>query len=271
MSSGLYYAVSGFRCQERAMEILSNNLANVSTTGFKEDKASFKGVYSGMAFPVIMETPEDQRQLLLTRKMNMGYPGVSDVEVDFSNGQMQYTGNELDVGLQGKGFFAVDTPQGELYTRKGSFALNGKNELVTIDGYRLKGINQKEEEKPIVIQGTEISIDKNGAISFFVDNSGNYNEKGTQVDTLKIVDFKDYAQLRKVGDNYYQHTGSLENELKAEEFELMQSYSEQSNVNVVQEMIRMISIARICESYQKVIHSLDEMDMQATREVGAVV
>jgi len=270
MSSGLYYAVSGFRSQEKAMEILSNNLANTSTRGFKEDKASFKGVYPGITNPMTIDTPDDQRQLMLARKMNMGYPGISDIKVDFSNGQVQYTGNEMDVAIQGKGFFAVDTPQGELYTRKGSFTLNEKNELVNFDGYRLKGI-KTEEGEPIIIQGTEISIDGDGAISFFVDNSGIFNEKGTQVDTLKLVDFKDYAQLQKVGDTYYKHTGSAENEVKAEECELMQSHAELSNVSVVKEMIRMISIARICESYQKVIHSLDEMDMQATREVGAVV
>ena len=270
MSSGLYYAVSGFKSQEKAMEILSNNLANVSTMGFKEDKASFKGVYPGITTPMTIETPDDQRQLMLARKMNMGYPGISDIQVDFSNGQMQYTGNEQDVAIQGKGFFVVDTPQGELYTRQGNFTLNEKNEMVNFDGYHLKGIKQEEGE-PIVIQGTEIAVDEDGAVSFFVDNGGIFNEKGTQVDTLKIVDFKDYAQLHKVGDNYYKHTGSAENEVKAEECEVMQSHTELSNVSVVKEMIRMISIARICESYQKVIHSLDEMDMQATREVGAVV
>ena len=127
MSSGLYYAVSGFRSQEKAMEILSNNLSNTSTRGFKEDKASFKGVYPGITTPMTIETPDDQRQLMLARKMNMGYPGISDITVDFTDGQMQFTGNEMDVAIKGKGFFAVDTPQGELYTRKGSFTLNEKN------------------------------------------------------------------------------------------------------------------------------------------------
>ena len=270
MSSGLYYAVSGFKCQEKAMEILSNNLANVNTKAFKEDKTSFKGVYPGITGPMTMETPEDQRQYMLARKMNMGYPGVSDIKVDFSNGQMEYTGNELDVAIKGKGFFAVETPQGELFTRRGNFSLNEKNELVTFEGYPVKGIKQKEGE-PITIKGTEISIDENGAIAFFVDNSGNFNEQGTQVDTLKLVDFKDPSALKKMGDNYYQHTGGEKNQIKAEECELMQSHTELSNVSVVKEMIKMISIARTCESYQKVIHSLGEMDTQATRQVGAVI
>jgi len=268
MSCGLYYAVSGFRCQERELEILTHNLSNVNTTGYKDDKPAFKGIYPEITRYMTIDTPEDQRRFMLNRKLNMSYPGVSQVKVDYSNGQMRRTGNQLDVALNGPGFFVVDTPQGELYTRMGNFTLNAKKELVLNEGgYPLKRklkekeqLTGKEGEEYIKIEGTEINIDQDGGIS--VD--------GILNDSLRVVDFAEYAQLRKVGDNLYEHRGSKENELTAEECQVNQHHTELSNVNMVQKMIKMITVARACESYQKVIQSLDEIDTRATRDVGAV-
>jgi flagellar basal-body rod protein FlgG len=266
MSCGLYYAVSGFRCQEMELEILSHNLANVNTVGYKDDKPSFRGIYPEITRSMTIETPDDLRRFMLNRKMNMSYPGLSHVKVDYSNGQMRRTGNQLDAALIGPGFFAVDTPQGELYTRMGNFSLNEKKELVIHEGgYPLKRKAKeketgKEGDEHIRIEGTEISIDQDGGIS--VD--------GNQGDSLKVVDFAEYAQLRKVGDNLYENRGGKENELAAEGCEVSQYHTELSNVNIVQKMIKMINVARVCESYQKVIQSLDEIDTRATRDVGAV-
>ena len=117
------YAVSGFKSQEKAMEILSNNLSNVSTMGFKEDKASFKGVYPGITTPMTIETPDDQRQLMLARKMNMGYPGISDIQrLLFLKWSDAYTGNEQGCCNTGEGIFCGGYtsrgtlhPPGELY------------------------------------------------------------------------------------------------------------------------------------------------------------
>ena len=262
MSSGLYYAVSGFRCQERQLEVLSNNLANAGTAGFKEDKPSFKGTYPNMNVVVPMETPEDQRRVMLLRKMNMSYPALSEVQTDFSPGQIKYTGNQLDIALGGKGFFVVDTPRGELYTRVGNFALNEKKELVTLEGYPVKKKQESasKEDEHIKIEGTEVSVDRDGMIT--VD--------GNQGDTLRVMDFEDYSRLQKVGDNLFEHSGDKQNEQKAEGYEVNQHHTETSNVSIVPEMIRLITISRICESYQKAIQSLDELDARATRDVGTV-
>jgi flagellar basal-body rod protein FlgG len=232
MSCGLYYAVSGFRCQERELEILAHNLSNVNTIGYKDDKPSFKGVHPGITRSMTIETPDDQRRFMLNRKLNMSYPGMAEVKVDYSNGQMRRTGNQLDAALNGPGFFVVDTPQGELYTRMGNFTLNAKKELVLNGGgYPLKRklkekeqLTGKEGEEYIKIEGTEINIDQDGEIS--VD--------GILNDSLRVVDFAEYAQLRKVGDNLYEHRGSKENELTAEECEVNQHHTELSNVNMVQ-------------------------------------
>jgi len=166
---------------------------------------------------------------------------------------MKYTGNPLDVAINGPGFFVVDTPRGELYTRMGNFSLNDKGELVTHEGYTLKG-----KGKSIKIEGTEITIDRKGAVT--VDK--------VEVDTLKLVDFEDYTALRKVGDNLFEDSGG--NVRKAEECEIKHRTLELSNINIVKEMVKMIDVLRLYESYQKVIQSLDETTSRATREVGAV-
>ena len=263
MSSGLYYAVSGFRCQEKQLEMISNNLANAGTAGFKEDKPSFKGIYPAINVVAPMETPEDQRRLMLLTKMNMSYPALSLVETDHSPGQIKHTGNQLDMALEGRGFFVVDTPRGELYTRVGSFALNEKKELVTLEGYPVKKKtkdNAPPEDERIKIEGTEVAVDREGRIT--VD--------GNPGDTLRVVDFEDYSGLHKVGDNLFEHTGGKENELKAEGCAVNQRHTESSNVSIVPEMIKLITVSRICESYQKAIQTLDELDARATRDVGAV-
>jgi flagellar basal-body rod protein FlgG len=254
MSSGLYTAVCGDIMQERRLEILSNNLANVSTSGFKEDKPHFGAIYPALD-TAALTAQADASMLLLSRKMNMSYPALSGIATDFSAGEMRQTGSELDVAINGSGFFAVNTPGGELYTRTGHFSLNSKKELVTQSGYPLKG-----KEKNIIIEGKEIAIDRDGTIT--VD--------GQQVDSLKVVDFEDYSGLVKVGDNLFQNVQGAANERKADGFEIQHQYLELSNIDMVQEMIKMIDVARICESYQKVIRALDEIDAQATKEVAAV-
>ena len=253
MSYGLYAAVSGSMVQEKRMEILSNNLANVNTSGFKEDRPIFREFYNKVQNTIMLTDTASQGSSMLAQKMNMGYLTFSGVKTDFSAGDMKYTGNPLDIAINGPGFFVVDTPRGELYTRMGNFSLNDKGELITHGGYTLKG-----KGKSIKIEGTEITIDRKGAVT--VDK--------VEVDTLKLVDFEDYTALRKVGDNLFEDSGG--NVRKAEECEIKHRTLELSNINIVKEMVKMIDVLRLYESYQKVIQSLDETTSRATREVGAV-
>jgi flagellar basal-body rod protein FlgF len=271
MSFGLYTAVCGSRCQENRLEILSNNLANVSTAGFKEDRPIFRVSNPRIENSVVINDPAAHRKFMLSQKLNINYPAFSGIKTDFSTGQMKYTGNQLDVAIRGQGFFVVDTPQGELYTRMGNFSINDKNKLVTQEGYLLKGKEKKgkgeqEKEEHIEITGTEISFNKDGTISV----GGEQSNTLTVVDTLRVVDFKDYSSLRKEGSNLFKNVGGEKNKIKAEEYEIDQHFLELSSVNVVKEMLKMIDVLRTYESYQKVIQSLDEIDSRATRDVGAV-
>jgi len=254
MSYGLYAAVSGSLVQEKRMEFLSNNLANVSTAGFKEDRPTFSQFCPGVYNPTVLTDTNTQKSMMLAGKMGMSYLTFSGVKSDFSMGNMRHTGNSLDVAISGPGFFVVNTPGGELCTRMGGFSLNDKSELVTHEGYLLKG-----KGKSIKIEGTEVTVDRKGTIT--VD--------GVQVDSLKIVDFKDYSALRKVGDNLFENS-EKGNEKEAEEYEIKQKTLELSNINIVKEMVKMIDVLRLYESYQKVIQSIDETTSRATRDVGMV-
>ena len=255
MSFGLYTAVCGSRCQEKRMEVLSNNLANVGTAGFKECRPVFRVCNPRIDNATLLSDLNDQKKFMLSQKANISYAVFSGIKTDFSAGEMKVTGNPLDVAIRGSGFFVVNTPGGDLYTRTGSFSLNDKDELVTHEGYPLKG-----KGKSIKIKGSEISI----------NGDGNINVDGEQIDTLRVVDFKDYSSLRKVGENLFENTGGKKNEQKAEGFEIDQHCLELSNINIVKEMLKMIDVLRIYESYQKVIQSMDETDSRATRDVGAV-
>ena len=198
MSSGLYYAISGFKCQEREMEILSHGLSNVNTTGYKDDLPSFKGVHAPFNSYLPLETLEDHRRLFLMQKMNMDYPGLSYVQTDFSQGQLKYTGSDFNIAIEGEGFLVIDTPQGERYTRLGNLSLNRKNELVVGEGNyplkaEIKGEKKKKKEPYIKIQ--EIKKD------FVIGRDGAIAVDGIPLNTLKVVDFKDYSQLKKMGDH----------------------------------------------------------------------
>lgn len=266
MSFGLYTAVCGSRCQENRLEILSNNLANVGTAGFKEDRPIFRVANPKIENSIVLSDPSAYRKFLLSQKLSIDYPAFSGIKTDFYTGQMKHTGNQMDVAIGGQGFFVVDTPKGELYTRMGNFSLNDKNELVTQDGYPLKGKEsdkgKKEEDEHITITGTEISFDRDGTI--IVD--------GNEIDTLRMVDFKDYSGLWKEGSNCFKNIGGEKNKIKlrTNQYEIDQHFLELSSVNVVKEMLQMIDVLRTYESYQKVIQSLDEIDSRATRDVGTV-
>ena len=193
MSSGLYTAVCGDIMQERRLEILSNNLANVSTAGFKEDRPYFGAIYPEIqGAPALTDQPT-LKGLMLSRKMSMSYPALSGIKTDFSSGEIKHTGSDLDVAINGSGFFTVSTPKGELYTRMGNFSLNDARELVTQSGFPVMGQGQG---KAIKIPGTEIAIDRDGNIT--VD--------GQQIDALKI---ETDGNFRKTPDHLESQGDSL--------------------------------------------------------------
>lgn len=260
MSESIYIAASGALTQQLRLEILSNNLANLNTIGFKEDRTAFQAHLLDSADP----TEENQEEpaaveaptVLDPYLSNNFYVTFEGSKINFSAGEAKYTGNSLDLALNGKGFFCVETPDGtHHYTRKGNFTLNHDGMLVTSEGFSVLG-----ERGEIRIDGRDVAVDAEGNLS--VD--------GTVVGTIKIVDFPEPYQLAKIGESFFALNDPEVKEEKAEGIEIMQGVIELSNVDPVRTMTEMIEVLRTYESYQKIIQSVSETTAKAINEVGTL-
>lgn len=242
MNSGLYAALSGNLAAMRRLDVISNNLANTNTAGFKGDRLQFESVLAASRNE-FQAVPNDA-------------PVFSGEQffTDYSQGPLRQTGNTLDVALDGDGFFVVNTPEGRAYTRQGNFRLDAGGRLVTSDGYEVLGGG------PIAITGGRVDIDAKGAV--MVD--------GTPVGTLDIVDFQKPYALQKKGDSLFVPANPQEAPTAATKTMVKQGILEESNVNVVSEMVRMIETSRYFDSCQKVVRSYDDVTAKAANELGRV-
>ncbi|QXM06696.1 flagellar hook-basal body protein [Crassaminicella indica] len=177
------------------------------------------------------------------------------VYVNYEQGQLYETDNDLDLGIKGKGFFKVQTSAGLRYTRDGSFNLNKDKELVTLDGYKVLGI-----DGPIIIDGKDVSINELGEI--MVD--------GEYVDTIQVVELENMKDLRKEASNMYRMSEGMEAKEATFTGKIVQGFLEKSNVNAVKEMVKMMSLFRNYESGQKIVKAYDDTLGKAVNEVGKV-
>ena len=250
MSGAIYMTTSGALLNERRLELISNNLANINTTGFKQETASFR----------IVDSPEDIKANLnisSAEAPTMTAPLWQELQAttDYSQGQLKKTGNPLDLALSGKGFFCVQTPDGTRYTRKGNFSLNSEGELVTPGGFPVLG-----DSGPIKI----------GEERFSIDSEGNVSTGKQLIGTLRVVDFSESVRLRRDGDTLFA-TATLEDEgSRPEKISVNQGFLELSNVETMRTMVEMIDVLRRYESYQKAIRHLDEVTAKSINEVGKV-
>jgi flagellar basal-body rod protein FlgG len=176
---------------------------------------------------------------------------------NFEPGVMKATGRDLDVAIQGKGFFAVQGPSGIYYTRNGSFHLNSEGGLVTSGNLPVLG-----ESGPIQIPAGRISISAGGEIEV----------EGNAVDTLRVADFNDKQALEKVGDSMFRSIGPEPVTVEPGQRTVSQGTLEQSNVNAVREMVVMIDIMRRFEALQKTVFTLmNEINERTINQVGDVV
>jgi len=182
---------------------------------------------------------------------------IDEVFTDFTQGQLQPTGNPLDLALEGKGFMCIETAGGERYTRNGEFTRNSEGYLVTKEGNMVLG-----EKGAIQINGETSSINEKGEV--LVD--------GALIDKLKLVDFKDYELLRKEGDGLIKIADEIDVQENLTETKsiLRQGYIEGSNVNSVREMVDMLTMLRSFEGNQKVLKAYDEMLGKSVNELGRI-
>lgn len=246
MIKGIFTAASGMLANQKKLNITSNNLANVNNTGFKKDQ----GLQS--SFKEIMVSRIDGNGQATPIGRNGSGVVLEESFTDFTQGSIRETGNKLDLAIEGSGFFVVQTADGLRYTRDGNFTLNNNGQFITQQGHLLMG-----ERGPLqTIDGMDINVDINGQL-YLGDIRG---------DRIQVVNFQEPQALDKIGDNLYSSNEELSE--PAVNYQIKQGFLEGSNVNIVQEMVKMIQTSRQYEANQKVITTLDTTLDKAVNQVG---
>ena len=255
MSGGIYMAASGALAYEKRLQLISNNLANANTVGYKMDRGQFQSIDPADLPPALSPASSE-----LNTSQAQSFWFQFNSYTDFTHGSLKNTGNDFDLALVGDGFFCVQKPDGVHYTRKGNFTLNAEGVLVTGNGY------------PVVGDGGEIEVkgseNPHRFKKFTVDEEGNVSVDGKQVGSLRIVNFPEPDKLIKMGDTLFKAAENSPPPVKAEDFKVSQGFVELSNVDVVKMMTEMIEVLRGYESYQKVIRTADEASSRSINEVG---
>lgn len=235
MYKGIYITLSGAVTKQDQMDIIAQNIANANTSGYKKERLVFKDFL----------IPVDNKPTFMPDERVMSE--ISATMVDFSNGAFVKTDNPLDLAISGKGFFALE---GNKYTRGGNFRINSEGYITTQDDIKVLG----EGGRPILVKGKKIEVSSEGEI--FVD--------GTSVDTLKLIEFPNKENLKRLNGGIFTANEAGE-EIKSQ---IEQGYLEASNIDVVKEMVQMIMALRDYEAYQKMIQGFDEATGKVVNEMG---
>ena len=253
MINSLWISKTGMEAQQTQLDVISHNLANVSTTGFKRSNAVFEDLMYQNLRQVGANSTE-QSQLPTGLQLGLGVRTVATSR-SFSQGSMQQTSNQFDLAIKGNGFFQVTQPDGTIgYTRDGSFQVDAQGRLVTSSGLPVaNGIT-------VPPSATNVSIAADGTVSATLPNSATPQNIGS----LALANFVNPAGLEPRGDNLYVETAASgqpnggtagTNGLGT----VMQGFLETSNVNVVQELVYMIQTQRAYEMNSKAIQTSDQM------------
>lgn len=258
MIRGLYTSGWSMMANNKKMDVISNNIANVNTTAYKKDTVVFE------SFPALLTRRINDSKSVLNPSGKIGdmelSSDVGEVFTYYNQGQFENTGDNFDMAITGSdtAFFTVEVADRdgnvkEYYTRDGAFAVNADNQLVTKDGYIVAG-----EEGPIVLNGGDFKVESDGTVV----------ENGEIAGKLRITQFEDGAALRKYGESLVEATGdAVESEFTGT---VSQGYLEQSNVNIIREMVEMITVMRAYEANQKIIQAQDGTLEKVVNEVGAL-
>jgi len=255
MNSGIYTAYSGMQAQADALDVLANNLANVNTTGFKEEKAFFALLQQSVG--------ETENHNALQSAVNK--PVTARSTFNGMTGFIKTSGRDLDIAIEGEGFLVIQAPQGIRYTRNGNLHMNSKGVLTTSDGFPVLGA----EKKPITLGPGKIGISESGIIQLEnTGESGNGQENRIEVNRLKLVRFENLSSLEKEGSSLFVLRDGQEAALESSA-KIRQGCLEASNVNPVQAVVHMVSILRNFEAIQKSMNLItNEMNKQAIEKLS---
>lgn len=256
MLRGLYISMNSLDVQQAKLNNVSNNLANLATTGYKKNNVVVSPFAKTLELAVEANGPGGKRQPI--GEGNLGNL-VSQVHIDFTPGPLTETNNPTDLALEGNGFFVVENDAGEqFYTRDGSFKVDAEGNLLSSEGYKVLG-----EGGPITLDDTEnLTVLSDGTL--MVGQGAEVEE----LDKLQIVEFSDPMRMQKTDGNYFTDPEGTAEE--AVNTKVTQGWLEKSNVDPVQEMIDIIPVARIYESSQKLVQINDELLDKAINQVGRV-
>ncbi|HDS15803.1 MAG TPA: flagellar hook-basal body protein [Proteobacteria bacterium] len=257
MNHEMYSALSGALSNERRQEIIANNLANVSSGGFRRDVPLFATVYDRISGPAVLPSGRE------TLEYN-SFAVYDGSWIDFQTGNMLETGSSLDVALDGEGFFAFKrASDGKIYYgRDGHFRLNEKQELVAMNGDQVLAAGEGDE--PLVVAKENFQP---GDLKF--GKLGDLVLAGEPIGALRLVTFANLQCLEKLGDCGFLETSFSGEPLPADKLVVRQGVRELSNVNLIEEMVSMIEVARQYENQQKIIISLDEINKLAAKGIVA--
>jgi len=253
MIRSLWIAKTGLDAQQTQLDVISNNLANVSTSGFKRSRAVFEDLLYQTARQPGAQSSQ-QTQLPSGLQVGTGVRPVTTERIH-TQGNLQQTGNSLDLAINGAGFFQIQLPDGTTaYTRDGSFQLDAQGQLVTASGYAL------QPAITIPANAQTITIGRDGTVSVTQPNQA----AATQVGSLQLANFINPAGLQARGENLYLETASsgtpTTNTPGANGVGVLsQGYIETSNVNIVEELVNMIQTQRAYEINSKAVQTSDQM------------
>jgi flagellar basal-body rod protein FlgG len=262
----IYIPLSGAVAREKQMAMVTNNLANINSSGFKKDSAIFRVrppetrlERMDLSADTRLNLPDSRQRL----EGNRNYTAIAESYVDFAPGDLRPTGSPFDLALQegnpdtdARSFFVVMTPEGDRYTRKGNFSVNSQGLLVTSEGFPLKGMD-----------GQPLRIGQQPFEPIVVSTEGNIVVQQREVGQLQRVMVDSPQLLEKMGNGFFSDRGGLVpvREATPQDGPLVrQRFLEMSNVNVVDELVRMIDSQRAFSSYQRTIQAMDDASGQVT-------
>jgi flagellar basal-body rod protein FlgG len=243
MIQGIYTASMGMTPLLQKQDQIANNLSNINTTGYKQSGLFVKSYQKYLA--------DDQLQPFVNREIK-----VDEVYVDYSEGPMKQTKNPLDMSIKGSGFFTAMTGDGVEYTRNGNFSLNSEGFIVTADGSK--------------VMGTEgyIRVERN--IPITISDRGEVLQNNMSMGFLKVVDFEKPYKMLRCGEGRFRPQLPNNPEVQSAGFVVRQGYLEASNVDMIKNMVAMISAYRNFEADQKALQAQDQTLDHAVNQVGRV-
>jgi flagellar basal-body rod protein FlgF len=235
MSNGIYVATAGAVAQSNALDATANNIANASTAGFHGDRVTFR------------------EALTAARSPDIASVGAGTARIDSQAGALTQTENPLDLALEGDGYFGVATPNGPRYTRAGNLQLDQARNLVTADGFQVRGAGGAPINVPA--DAGDIAIAADGTVS----------AGGNEVGRLELVRFAP-GQLKREGGTLFSATGRP---LTTDLPRVRSGMLEASNVNVVRGVVDLVKVSRTYESLMRMIQGYHDIESRAARELGA--